>query len=363
MKKLKKSLLIFLIIVLCLAWVCFSCVYFLFLYHYNGHLINFEWTVTDEFKIENIKTVQKEKNKPFVILNFADIQMCDLEDIFHFGTIKNELKYLIEKTKPNLITLTGDQTWSNENLISLKSLISWLDSFKIPYAPIFGNHDFGNEKDSAVAGINYCCDLYEKGKYSLFNRGPSNLGSLGNYVINIVEDDKLFYTLYMMDSGYENTISNNQIEWFKWNAEGIKMANENNYSNGMIFLHKPLPAYAEAYYNYKIGDKSVEAIGNVNVHYSLYGSDGNDLYNEAKIRKITDIVCGHQHGNSFTLKYDRVRLTFALKTGELGGYYDDGISNLNGATYFSLDTEVSVKTIMVESNHFHISGTKNVYLN
>ena len=327
--------------------------YFLFIHHYKGNQIINEWHETDEFKIENIKTVNKQKDRDFVILNLADIQMCDLEDIFNMPTIHKEITYLVETIKPDLITLTGDQTWSNENLISLKSLIKWLDGYQIPYAPIFGNHDYGNQKNSSVAELNYCCDLYEKGKYSLFSRGPSNLGVLGNYVINIMEDEKIFKTLYMLDSGYEDKITDQQISWFKWNAEGIKNANYGEYSEGMCFMHKPIPEFKTAYYSYING--SAEALTDVYVTYSLNGSTQNGFFTEAKAYNVLDFVCGHQHGNNFTIKYNDVRFTFALKTGELGGYYHDDEIYLNGATSFKLSSKsVEITNTYVDRNAYHL---------
>ena len=202
-----KVLIVVFSVLVAFALAAFLTIYFMFLHHYKGKNVVNEWNKTDSFSISQIATVEKQKDKDFVILNLADVQMCDLENFFNKEVIHKEISYLVEQTKPDLITLTGDQTWSNENLICLKSLISWLDSYKIPYAPVFGNHDYGNKRDSAVAGVNYCCDLYEKGKYSLFKRGPSNIGSLGNYVVNIVEDGKIYKTLYMIDLGYEENLS------------------------------------------------------------------------------------------------------------------------------------------------------------
>lgn len=357
-----KILIIIFSILIVLGLAVFTAIYFMFLHHYSGnHIIN-EWHQTDAFSISEITTVEKQKDKDFVILNLADVQMADLENFFDKEIIHNEISYLVDKVKPDLITLTGDQTWSNENLICLKSLISWLDDYKIPYAPIFGNHDYGNQKNSAVASVDYCCDLYEKGKYSLFKRGASNLGSLGNYVINILEDGKIYKTLYMLDSGYEDKISDEQIAWVKWNADGIKEANGGQYSNSMCFLHKPIPQYAEAYY--KINTSEVVIVGETpQVHYSLYGSLENGFFEMAKDIGVKDIVCGHQHGNRFTLQYQDVRLTFALKTGELVGYYDDGIINLNGATSFVLSgvEEVEIQNTYVGSEQFHFKNSDNVY--
>ena len=243
------------------------------------------------------------------------MQLCDLEDMFNLNETRDRIADLIEKAKPDLITLTGDQTWSNENLISLKSLISWLDGFKIPYAPVFGNHDCGNEKDSAVLSRAACCDLYEKGKYSLFKRGPSNLGLLGNYVVNVTEDGKIVKTLYFLDSGEKDMISDEQIEWLKWNADGIRASRGGEYAESICFFHKPIPEYADAYRLYRLVIGSIEG---------YFGG-------------VTDIVCGHQHGNNFTLKYEGVRLTFALKTGKLGGYYSGDDITLDGATCIEFD--------------------------
>ena len=344
--------------------LAFCNLYFMFLHHYKGKKVVYNWSQSDEFDISSIKTITKQKDKDFVILNLADIQICDLEDFFNRRIIHDEISYLIEQAQPDLITLTGDQTWSNENLISLKTIIGWLDSYKIPYAPVFGNHDYGNSKDSAVASQNYCCDLYENGKYSLFSRGPTNLGTLGNYAINILEDNKIVKTLYMLDSGYEDKITDMQISWMSWVADGIKQHNNNEYSQGMCFFHKPIPEYYYAYRDYYNGSQDVQAIGDVHVHFSLYGSEQNGFFEMAKSKNIKDIVCGHQHGNNFTIKYQDVRLTFALKTGELCSYYDDGITNLNGATKFTIKNDtVNIENIYVKSDQFHISDRFNIYKN
>ena len=334
--------------------------YFLLLHHYKGKEIIYNWSADDEFGLSDTVLVQKQPNKDFVILNLADVQMADLEDFFNRKIIHDEITYLINEAKPDLITLTGDQTWSNENLISLKSLISWLDEYQIPYAPVFGNHDYGNKKNSSVAELNYCCDLYEAGKYCLFRRGPSNIGSLGNYVVNIMEGNKIFKTLYMMDSGYEDKISDEQIAWFEWNANGIKSLNGGQYSEGMCFLHKPLPEYYTAYQKYRAGSPEVEAIGRVDVHFSLSGSLQNGFFDVAKDYGVRDVVCGHQHGNCFCIKYQDVRLTFALKTDELMSYYEDEEINLNGATKFILSqNNTEINNIYTKSGQFHIKNSNN----
>ena len=271
--------------------------YFLLLHHYKGRKVVNDWHSTDTFDIEKIPTLTKQKDKDFIILNLADVQMCDLEDLGHAKIIHKEITYLVDLVKPDLITLTGDQVWSNENLISLKSLIYWLDEYQIPYAPVFGNHDFGNKYDSATSGVTYSCDLYEKGKYSLFDRGPTNIETLGNYVINIKEEDKIINSLYMMGSAII--------------YEGEDQSDADNY---------PEPIFAEA-----------------------------------KTHGVTDFVCGHFHELNFSLKFQDIRMTMATETGELVSFYEDNDKYINGGTSFALTgDDVIVTHKYVNRNDYRI---------
>ncbi len=308
-----------------------------FLFHYKGTNVEYNWSETDTFSKENVVTIEKKKDKDFVILNLADVQMCDLEDLGkHSRIIHKEITYLVNEIKPDLITLTGDQTWSNENLISLKLLISWLDSYKIPYAPVFGNHDFGNGDNNAVASRNFCCDLYERGKYSLFKRGPSNIGTLGNYAINIEEEGQIIKTLYMIDYGVEEEISPSQIAYFDWIAEGNKSLNGGEYTSSMMFMHRPM-------YEHFMVDHCVS-----------------DIVVDFKDKGLTNVVCGHEHEFNYTRNVEGIDFTFACKTGELAFYYDNGIENRNGGTYFTLNgSNVSITDFHVESDQFHIEGSDN----
>ena len=165
----------------------------------------------------------------------------------------------------------------------------------------------------------------------------------------------------MMDSGYGDTITDEQISWFRWNAEGIKKVNNNEYVEGMVFMHKPLPEYRTAYARYYYGYSDVEAIGDVYVTFSLSGSIQNGFFDAIKTCGVKDVVCGHQHGNNFTIKYQDVRLTFALKTTETMSYYADDSVYLNGATYFTLsNNQTKVDNLMVDRNKFHLKNSYNI---
>lgn len=353
MKRKGKIAIAILSILVFVAVSLFCGVYFVFLHRYEGSEWDRPFDPSAPFDLSKVKTVEKRAGEPFVILNLADVQLCDLEDFFHFNVIKEEILSLVDEVRPDLITLTGDQTWSNENLMSLKRLVRLLDSLRIPYAPVFGNHDGGNETDSAVLSRNACADVYEGSKYCLFDRGPSDVGGIGNYVVNVIERERIVKTLYLLDGGSEDTLTDRQTEWLIWNADGIKAANGGEYADGMCFMHKPLPEYREAYRAYLRGE--AEAEGDVHVHYSLSGVAQTGFFEAATSRGVTDYVCGHQHGNNFSIRYRGARLTFAVKTGELGGAYREEGFALNGATYFVIeDGKTTVHHRYLDANAFRI---------
>ena len=68
-----------------------------------------------------------------------------------------------------------------------------MDSFAVPWAPVFGNHD--NESKMGVA---WQCNRFETSEYCLFKRG--SVSGNGNYTVGLAVGDRLERTLYMLDS-------------------------------------------------------------------------------------------------------------------------------------------------------------------
>lgn len=345
MKKSIKIILIVSIVVLVIFSCVFFPIYFLFLHHYHGKKIENPFSANDVFELSTIRTIEKQKDKPFTILNLADVQMCDLEDIPHMDIIHKEITQLVNEIKPDLITLTGDQTWSNENLISLTQLIGWMESYEIPWAPVFGNHDFGNEGHEPVLDALKCCEYYENAKYCLFDRGPSNLGCVGNYIINIKEEDKIYRTLYFLDYGVLNAFTQEQIDWLNWSIQGIKENNHSFCPEGMMFFHKPTSHFYNAYSEI---ENSISQSANKTTFAQLYET--------AVESNIKNFVCGHNHWLHFSqMDNNGITFTMALKTGELSGYYEDEAIYGNGATYFTLEgTKTTVSNTYVSKETYHI---------
>ena len=243
------------------------------------------WQETDKYtlRMENGKVVcpnnnyvvciEKDPQKDFVILNFADIQVGEVEmktgAVFYTSAIAT-IKKLIKKVQPDLIITLGDQGYGEESII--RHFGSLIDSFGIPWAPTLGNHD-NYERDCKVS---YQADLYEGFSHCLFRSGPINLASvysgseaLGNYIVNIVEKDdsprgfSVVRTLILFHGGDDEDydkkdfpgefpvnatryqrLSQNQLDWYTWAVKNVQAYGKKGFVPTAIFLHMPIYHYA-----------------------------------------------------------------------------------------------------------------------
>ena len=282
------------------------------------------WSKGQEFDISKIQTVQKDRSD-FKILMFTDTQLWS-----NLGKNKecyDEMDALVEKTSPDLITLPGDVLSAMASRFSIDNFIKHMDSYKIPWAPVFGNHD--NEIPSNT--LNWQGDKYEKSEYCLFKKGPSNLYGCGNYVINIVEGDMPVYSVYMLDNGrylkYDSDttkeiyVGYEQTAWYEWNVRGI-----NEYAGytvpSMTFSHFAQPEFKAAVekYGVKGDDDSYTIPEEYGFGYCQY-LPGTAPVNSGFVDKCKElgstkyIFCGHDHENNASVTDDGITYTYGLKTG------------------------------------------------
>jgi len=340
--------------------------------------------------------LEKDKDKEFKILNLSDIQLEDYEISFEYDVAVDSLqliKELIFETKPDLITLSGDQGYGES--ISINAIAETIDSFDIPWAYVFGNHD----QECRGLSLKEQIELYGSYKNCISKMGPeeiidseSGMPRMGNYIINIVEKDIIGFhivrSIFMLNSGIyhtydttsENRLNNGnyehltdkQLEFYKWGLESAKKYNKGKYPKSTIIEHIPITGYAFAF---------AEAF---NSEYTVY--EYNDLYSEAKKYSVEDsysgicwkdgykdsfgicheticcspyddgifeilkeygstdsMIVGHDHANNFSIDYQGIKLTFSMKTGK-GSYYDE---NLNGGTVLTFDGKNDVKITQI----------------
>ncbi|MBP9988337.1 MAG: metallophosphoesterase [Ruminococcus sp.] len=318
----------------------------LFAFMNNGGIDNFyeDWSAETKYTEDYAVTLEKNPDKDFVVLNFSDIQLVAKEIFGKEGQIAEEtITKAIQEVQPDLITLTGDNSWCRTGYIRL---CKFLDTFKIPWAAVMGNHD-GGSGDKVYE--NWCGYQMYNSKYGLFKFGPKDMG-VGNYVINITENGKIIHSLYMMDthtdtqvpvSSYDHLWAN-QLEWYKWAVKGNN-AIAGKTVESTIFFHIPCIEYRYAWeaakYNPATGvyenPKYADSFG-MNEEVICSCSFDSGIFSLAKeLGSTKNIISGHDHTNSSSIMYDGIRLSYSLKCSP-GGYWEP---YMNGGSTLTIGSD------------------------
>lgn len=303
-----------------------------------------EWSPEMAYTEDYAVNFEKDPNKDFVILNFTDVQLTNKEAYGEVGKLAEAtIAKAIADTQPDLITMTGDNSWSDMGYVKLVQVI---DSYGIPWAPVMGNHDGENGKRIPE---NWCAHLMYKAKNCVFKFGPKDMG-IGNYIINIKENGKIIHTLYMMDThsdtsleigGYDH-LWDNQLEWYKWAVEGTNAIAGKTVESSVLF-HIPCIQYRYAWNEAKFNPETGKY---ENPDYAdSFGSNGewccspdydNGFFALAKeLGSTKNMIAGHDHVNSSSIMYEGIRLSYGLKCGS-GCYWD---STMNGASILTINSD------------------------
>lgn len=300
------------------------------------------WGVDSEFSIENVQSLEA-GDEQFKILMFTDLQLwSNLGDNNETFDLMDEL---VARVQPDMIVLPGDNVSGLTTDILLKGLIKHMESYKIPWACTYGNHDTeGN------ATLSWQSDRYEEAEYCLFERGPSNLYGMGNYAVNITRNGNLDKTLFFLDNGryYEYANGNDeiymgyeQIAWYEWMVRGIAEANGGMVVPSMVFSHFAQPEMYEAIEALCVQDEQgryvvPEEYGFGYCSYLPGVSPVNSGFADvAKANGTTHFFCGHDHENNASVTYEGITYTYGLKTGPSPRYWND--AEYYGGTVITLD--------------------------
>jgi len=98
------------------------------------------------------------------------------------------METLIDATNPDLVLLNGDNvaafTSQAEFETLLERLVSPMETRRIPWAHVFGNHDQTPEVPKAVQE-----EVYERYPWCVSKAGPAELPGSGNYFLPILDGD------------------------------------------------------------------------------------------------------------------------------------------------------------------------------
>lgn len=284
----------------------------------------------------------------------------------------DEMEKLFEEQDPDLVLITGDIIYGefDDKGTSLQALVNFMDSYQIPWAPIFGNHDNETLMDdgNGLYGTAWQCAQFEKSPYCLFNR-RNEIGGNGNYSIGISVNGVLQRSIFMMDSNGTSNANpqdkedgtvftkgfkffDEQIAWYRTVAARV-----NEYANtsipSLLCMHVTPAELTTA-----LWDKGYQATADVKgkaIHTLDLGMDSQTGDFGFKNSKTTGdsgmtefilpylkaagtegVFFGHCHVNALSVEWEGIRWTYGLKTGQYDTHPDQRggtMITLNNGTF------------------------------
>ena len=265
----------------------------------------------------------------------------------------------------DLILITGDVIYGKYDRDGeiLKAFIAFMESFDIPWAPIYGNHDAESPK-----GADWQCQQYEEAKNCLFVQ--RKLTGNGNYTIAIKQDSTIKRMIFMMDSNgcsvtdYFNDHSTNNLglqedqkTWLTETAASAKRIYPN--MKLTVCFHIQMSHFSRAYEQYGFNNADTQtrpinldtlsgvADGDFGYLGRNFKSEWYDFFfYDNMIELGTDsFLYGHEHCNSASVVYEGVRYQFGQKS-----------STYDRANYLAGDGSI-VGTTNIEAGEPIMGGT------
>lgn len=300
-----------------------------------------EWSKDDMYTPDYAQTVDA-GNDDFKILCLTDIHIrnsgtfaaCLGVNYVLDGMSRIQIKQLINEVNPDLIIVGGDTVLTAWNDICTQQFCDFMEKFEIPWAPVFGNHDYEGRADKAKLA-----EIYESAENCLFKSGPDGLNGMGNYIVNITRNNEVVYSLFMFDNGQfritDGNITNggigeNQIEWYKWAVNGINGTSGKVVPN-MAFMHVPVPEYSKVTDNFEMGIRGEE---------SCFAEKNDGFFDVFRANGGTHIFAGHDHNNNFVTEYKDVKTAYITKSSYNCYFTFDAL----GGTLLTLDKDNNLKT-------------------
>ena len=261
---------------------------------------------------------------------------------------ENCFKYIedaVNKVQPDLIIMLGDIVYGefDDAGTSLLALIEEMESYQIPWAPLYGNHE-----NESAKGAKWQNQMLEDAEHCLFKKGDTD--GNGNYTIGIRQGDELIRMFYIMDSNHcknayspeDNDVittmgfTDNQIVWLYNKMETLSSMYEGNVPSTMCY-HVPTQEFVlaeEPYVSqsaaYTIGVEVQKAAG-----VDDFGSNKGTLSNQNFVAQtyegkaflsllkefgVDTVFSGHLHKTNTSIMHEGIRWTFGLKTGTYDSY-------------------------------------------
>ncbi|HJA93475.1 MAG TPA: metallophosphoesterase family protein [Candidatus Eisenbergiella merdipullorum] len=289
----------------------------------------------------------------FHILQFADIQ--EIPDVSEDTLLL--MNAALDKAKPDLVVLTGDQLKGASHRFSgngerveetIRRILKPVTDRKLPFAVTFGNHDpecglQNDEQMEIYRSLPGCVDwLNSRGQE--IHHGPRE----GTFAIGVKNSDetRTVMAVYLFDAGGKlpqggyQPLPPGDIFWYKGVRDVFSEKNGGPVP-GIVFQHIPLPEYYRLLK--KVDRKTPGAVRAYRTHAGEYYvldagkcregrfreavsvPDSNNREFESFQEKgdIFAVYCGHDHKNSFVGTWQGIDLGYTPCCGF--NEYGDGV--------------------------------------
>lgn len=296
---------------------------------------------------------------------FKIMQVADLQDSgFATPATYDYLGSLIKEEDPDLIVLTGDNISGGVGEESIESLARWhvkkaidetmsfFETFNIPVAVVFGNHDaegqISKEEQMAMYQTYKCCVGFDEGE-SLYGCGTYNLPILSS------DGEKVVYNLWMFDSNMYDAVNGgydyvheDQIAWYVETSNALKAANGGVPVPSMSFQHIIVNEIYDALVEVEAGTPGSIPYGDK----ALALPEGTGILGEGPCPGTQDslqfetmvaqgdvkaMFFGHDHVNSFVVPYQGIDIVNTPTSG-FGSYGDSATRGVRIITINENDT-------------------------
>jgi len=313
-----------------------------------------------------IRLDESRRNTPIKILQLTDMQVIDAaqrryperlgaSEIAAWqpesfdGLFGDHARSIINQTRPDLIFITGDMVYGefDDKGTTMKWFCALMDSFKIPWAPTFGNHD-----NESAMGVDWQCAQLANSKYCLFKRGEVSGNS--NYTVGIAVGDELVRVLHMVDSngcygGTDKSVIKNacirpdQLALIENNTKKITASAGRRVPAFMAFHIPVLPfelAEREKYGKtreqlFTLGVDTEAKDGDFGFKREPYGTieTERDFVEFAHANGVDGVFVGHVHNLNTCIDFCAIKWVFGMKTGQ----YDYHVPGQIGGTLIRLN--------------------------
>ena len=265
----------------------------------------------------------------FKIMVLADLQFLNAEEC-EAGFIL--IDKMVAAEAPHLIVLTGDNVMAPNDMELVEQWIAHMESYGIPWAPVFGNHDTeGGVRKGMFA------KAFAKAEHCLFLRGKPGVRGCGNYKIHLMNGRDIHYTLFLMDSNGKRRygtrsgwdyIHPSQIKWYRKGVESTRRP-DGSAVDSLVFFHIPLPEYEPARQMLCTGRAAGFGVFGEEISCPERNTGFFEVMQELGSTKA--VFCGHDHLNHCDIEYEGIRLNFCLKSSR-SSYFDEALLGVTTVT-------------------------------